>query len=732
MKGKRKLFGILLVIAALIIMQLPGSEADAATSASDFKMEGTTLVKYLGTDKTVSVPASVEVIGQDAFDENDSIEKVILPDSVTKIEAYAFWGCDSLNTVVLGEGLLEVGDFVFANCKGLKEMNLPENIRSIGIQAFVDCVNLTDITIPPEVTDIHESAFDGCYRLVIHCEAGSTADKYAKAFYQKQLEMPEYEDVSDYEPADTEDDRDTDDGKDAPARENEAAGELLGSTKVVANQAVLFIDNTSPRVQSGMPGSGSKADSDPESVQTAQDMNGLGQPGADFPKYAIVDGSIVADQAYYRSREVTSLALPDGIKEIGQFAFARSTLTDIVIPEGAEKIGYGAFYHCDDLTGVALPDTLISIEPKAFAYTAWVENFLAGADNGENKDFLISGSALIAYRGDASHVEIPDGVKVIAAEVFKGHREIESVEFPESLAVIGEGAFEDCSTLKELSAASGKEISFLKGLTDIKDRAFAGCALMSVKLPPSVERIGLQAFDKTVEAAYTGKTPAASHETSAERLSNEEYRAPGPETAGAGVTVEGMENTVAQLEGAGRRYTLTISPVSDAAVASDVTRAFERAGRGAAPDDMLLYDLTLYDNSGIPISKLGRQKLTVTMPLSGNFAGEGVKVVTLDRNGQLELVESTRVEIEGMDYIRFRTGHLSAFGIFGDGNPLEKGDILQEISVSTSQNAAPLQDGFWTGSLKRSLGGHSYRFILGGGLLFIGMICIFKKGKNIR
>lgn len=725
MKGKRRLFGILLVIAALIIMQLPRSEADAATSASDFKMEGTTLVKYLGTDKTVSVPATVEVIGQDAFDENDGIEKVILPDSVTKIEAYAFWGCDNLHTVVLGGGLSEVGDFAFANCKGLEEMKLPENIRSIGIQAFVDCVNLTDITIPPEVTNIHESAFNGCYRLVIHCEAGTFADKYAGEFYQKQQEMPEYEDVAEYDPTDTEEGKDTEQEKEDPVRETEVTGELLGTTKVVANQAVVFIDNTSPRVQSGMPGSATFKDSLSED-KISKDY------GTGFPKYTIVDGSVVADQAYYRNKELTSVVLPGGIKEIGQFAYARSSLTDIVIPNGTKKIGYGAFYHCDALVSVELPDTLLSIEPKAFEHTAWVEAFLAGADNGENKDFLISNGALIAYRGNTSRVDIPEDVKVIAAEAFKGHGEIEEVRFPASLVVIGEEAFEDCSGLARISSPDGQEFSFLEELTDIKDRAFAGCALQSVKLPSSVERIGLLAFDQAAEVSYAGKTPVLFHETSAQRLSNESYRAPKEETSGAGVTVEGMEGVSAQLEGANRHYTLKAASVSDTDRSGTmaIAKAFERAGLGGIPADMLLYELTLCDNSGIPISKLGRQILTVTMPLPESFGDQGVQVITLDRNGQLETVEATRVKIEGKDHIRFRTDHLSVFGIYKDGTSLEESEVLQEISVTAGQNAAPFPKGPVAASLKGGSVSIPYGKIFGCGLLLAGMVCIFKKAKR--
>ncbi len=177
---------VLIVIVTLIIMLLPVSEADAETSASDFRMEGSTLVKYRGTEKNVTIPDTVEVIGRSAFEDNKDVELVVLSNSVRRIDPYAFWGCENLDTVVLGTGLSAVGDYAFTKCTGLEQMTLPSNITAIGIQAFGDCTSLRNISIPAQTTSIHETAFDGCYQLTFHCDSGTVADEYAKAFYEKQ------------------------------------------------------------------------------------------------------------------------------------------------------------------------------------------------------------------------------------------------------------------------------------------------------------------------------------------------------------------------------------------------------------------------------------------------------------------------------------------------------------------------------------------------------------------
>ena len=674
MKKRKRLTGVLMVIAALIIMQLPVSEADAATSsASDFKMEGSTLVKYRGTDKNVSVPDTVEVIGKGAFEENDNIELVVLPNSVKRIDSYAFWGCDKLDTVVLGKGLTAVGDYAFAGCKGLVQMNLPSNITSIGVMAFGDCVNLKDISIPKETKSIHETAFDGCYQLTIHCDTGSAADIFARAFYQKQQEMPEYQDVPDY-----------DSSEDSKAPENDkpntstpeptstpvptpdsSGGQELGSTKIVGNQAFVFIHGETLDVYDA---------SAIVPAQTPAADYAVGAMQGGIPKFAIVDSKIVADQSFYKDAELKTLALPEGIREIGQFSFARSSLTEISLPQGVETISFGAFYHCDDLDHVDLPETVMLVEPKAFGYTGWVDDFLNG-DAGEG-DFLISGGVLIAYRGNSGIVTVPDGVRVIAAEAFLGHSEIITVTMPESLRVIGEGAFEDCTGLRK--------ITLNQGLEQIKDRAFLNCPAKSVQVPASVETVGLRALEN-MDVEYDGDTPVITYEASATRLSNEAYRAPEPdaESVAAGVVVEEPDGASADLEGAARSYVMQIRQTSDAL---PMRKAFQRAFGSSLPEGAYIYDTLLTDSSGISLTKLGRQILTVVIPLPDSLKGQELRVFGLDRNGQLEELQAELVTVNGRSAVRYRTNFLSQISLCPTGN-LTTGELM-EISVGMESYGA--------------------------------------------
>lgn len=659
------------MVLTLIIMLLPVSEADAETSASDFKMEGSTLIKYRGTEKNVTIPNTVEVIGKSAFEENKNIELVVVPNSVKRIESYAFWGCDNLDTVVLGKGLSEVGDYSFTGCKGLVQMSVPSTVSSIGIQAFSDCVNLKDITIPPETQYIHETAFNGCTKLTIHAETGSVAEQYAKDFYERQKEMPGYEETPDSQPSDPGQGTETpapDEPTPAPGPENpvptqppaQTEGNVLGSTHVVGNRAVLFVNNTLLKVY------GNDRRQDAAEAPTESPSANI-EWGDTVPKFRIVDGRIIADEAYYRCGDLGDISLPEGIEEVGQFSFARSSAVSVVLPEGVKEIGYGAFYHCDALEEVTLPDTVMCVEPRAFEHTLWVKNFLEGTDAVGNAaadgDFLTEGGVLIAYRGNAAEVTVPGDVRVIAAEVFKNHTEIERVSLPDSLLVIGEGAFEGCSNLAGLDLGNCVE--------EIKDRAFLGNILGEVVLPASLEKIGLQAFGNAILTYGTGEAEHT-YESSATRLSNVEYRIfnrTDPQTPG--VTVIGLEETfgsgavlpeAASLEGADRSYTLTVNKAEDI---SAMEKAFQRAFSAGIPENTGIYDLTLTDESGIPLSKLGSQALTVTLPVPENLKGQNLKLVTLDRNGQLEMLSVERVSINGVEAFQFRMNNVSVIGVCG-------------------------------------------------------------------
>ena len=425
MNHKKWMAVIALAVTALILTHLPVSEADAAASASDFQTQGSTLVKYRGTEERVTIPDTVEVVGESAFENYQMVQFVVIPKSVKRLDAYVFWGCNNLEEVVLGKGLTAVDEYSFAGCTGLKQITIPENIQSIDAQAFAGCVNLTDIYIPATVTGIAEDAFLNCDNVTIHADEGSVAAQFAQKLAEQKnrdplvtaapvqtptaVSRPDTQATT--EPVST--------ATPAPVA-TPVPGNVLGSTIIVGNHALVMVHPGEEKVQQGY--------TEPEAGQ---------ETGEEQDITAETENGKVPEWMYYRNQSVSAVTIPEGTTEIGRFAFSRSSLRTVTIPEGVTVIDYAAFYHCDNLDNVILPDTVNTVGAKAFTHTGWMDDF----EENSMDDFLISGDILVAYKGNLPEVVIPDGVRVIAEEAFRNHTELKKVHLPASVTDIGNDAF---------------------------------------------------------------------------------------------------------------------------------------------------------------------------------------------------------------------------------------------------------------------------------------------------
>lgn len=328
----------------------------------------------------------------------------VMNSRVEQIEQYAFWGSEQLKHINVSAELEQIDDYAFANCTQLCSVNMSYAVKSIGIKAFEDCSSLEQIFIPNSVSKIHETAFDGCETVQFLAEDGFYASQYAKEHQIPILEHDIYAtDIADKlseEDARRKDteimtiattpDASTVTDKNVGRANVDNPNPILAQTNVVADHAVLFMDNTTQEVVTG------EADSDRNRILKKS------------------ESGKIPDSAFYQDKELTEADISKEITSIGEFAFARSQVVSATLGDGVTSIGKGAFYHCDLLQDVSIPTSVTEIGENAFDKTPWMEQWYQTSTD----DYLVVGDGvLIAYKCPDGEFELPADVKKVACKI---------------------------------------------------------------------------------------------------------------------------------------------------------------------------------------------------------------------------------------------------------------------------------------------------------------------------
>lgn len=106
--------------------------------------------------------SSMTVLRENSFQDDVSLEEVVLPFSMSNVSAGAFLGCRSLRKVVFPFRSVTVDPAAFPSCVGLGlELNTPIDPRGRTIEC-VACHGVETLTIPNTVVKIMDLAFANC------------------------------------------------------------------------------------------------------------------------------------------------------------------------------------------------------------------------------------------------------------------------------------------------------------------------------------------------------------------------------------------------------------------------------------------------------------------------------------------------------------------------------------------------------------------------------------------
>jgi hypothetical protein len=129
-----------------------------------------------------------------AFAGNESLTTINIGDNVTSIPDGAFRNLGALSTVVFGNFVENIGNHAFCNC-GFTRISIPNTVTNIGDSAFASCKKLKSVDIPEAATNIGAYAFSGCTAMTAATisESVETLGKGAFSYCQqlKSIEIPE-------------------------------------------------------------------------------------------------------------------------------------------------------------------------------------------------------------------------------------------------------------------------------------------------------------------------------------------------------------------------------------------------------------------------------------------------------------------------------------------------------------------------------------------------------------
>ena len=160
----------------------------------------------------------------------------------------------------------------------------------------------------------------------------------------------------------------------------------------------------------------------------------------------------ICQQAFYYDDKLTEIVLPDGVKTVENWAFAKCFNADkIILGDGLEKIGDHAFLKCRAAKEVVIPDSCKLIETSAFYQCRSVEKLVIG-----------------------------NGVETLEKGAFEECSALTEVVLPESLKTMEPYIFYNCTGLKTCTGGNGLEVmekDIFDGAPEVKVVAVSGSVL---------------------------------------------------------------------------------------------------------------------------------------------------------------------------------------------------------------------------------------------------------------
>ena len=193
--------------------------------------------------------------------------------------------------------------------------------------------------------------------------------------------------------------------------------------------------------------------------------------------YAVLpEGVTNIGQYAFKGTQILNIEIPNTVSSIGQYAFAGTRIRNVNFKEDSKLtyIGYNAFRECASLEQFIMPNTVT----KLGTYSNYVDNECGTFNGCTNLEKLRFSDALLT----------------LEQRVCYNCSKLKEVHFPQNIQSIRDYAFYRASSLRKIDLPAS--------LKTIDNQAFYQCGLDSVKLPITLSTLGSYAFQECKSLKY--------------------------------------------------------------------------------------------------------------------------------------------------------------------------------------------------------------------------------------
>ena len=505
--------------------------------------------------KSINIPKSVVNVEEEAFYGCEKLSRAMFPGNLQKIENNAFSGCEAITELTIRGKSLEIKSFAFSDCKNLKSITFSGSINKIDHFLFNNCNTLEEIVFDGKIENIGSLALQehlpirkisisgnvgnilkGAFKFardnniqhtnkwnvflsngISHIEGDvfelskmhlsfAEGSKYYQDEYGALMDRENHVFVqlpNDYSGEYIIPDGITEIGSDA-FRSCEKLTKLIIPNSV-KNIRAFLLDPSKVHLSFA---EGSNFYQDKYGALIDKEKHVLIR----FPKtysgsYAIPDGIIeigpyafsgcskleeviipntvikIDNSAFSSCKKIkATIIIPESVIWIGDFAFSScESINEMIVPNSVRYMGKGVFYFCKSLSKIMLPSTMKSTSECMFGYCESLQEITLPNDLTNIGAFTFDSCIKL------ESINIPNNTKIIGEKAFWNCSSLNNMVLPSALKNTSNGMFEGCESLQEIILPDGLE--------KIESRTFYGCVnLKHINIPYTVSYIGEQAF----------------------------------------------------------------------------------------------------------------------------------------------------------------------------------------------------------------------------------------------